>query len=250
MHKRLFVFGCSFTNWWHPTWADIVNWHIKPDIYENWGLPGLGNNGIFSRMLQCDIKNKFTDNDIILVLWSSWSREDRYINGTWMSYGNIFNNAFYDKKFIEKYWSISNDIIKNATSIISANRMFNIKFQGSIQNHATYDPGTNFSQFFTPEEIKLLDFYMQHIKNENVFHFNYKSSFVNSIRHPDVMQHYTYASRHIFSKLNIIPNIELTKKCLYIQRDIILNKDKHNDYWPEFIEKNYNLTYDRSVKGF
>ena len=35
---RLFTFGCSFTQYWWPTWADILGY--QHDFYENWGRCG------------------------------------------------------------------------------------------------------------------------------------------------------------------------------------------------------------------
>jgi hypothetical protein len=47
----------------------------------------------------------------------------------WETYGNVFNSHYYDKKFTDRYWSWSNDVIKNGSCIIAANRMFNIGYQ-------------------------------------------------------------------------------------------------------------------------
>ena len=77
-YKRAFCFGCSFTNYEWPTWVDILRKDLDIQV-QNWGLQGLGNVGILSKMIQCDIINKFTNEDLVIVLWSSWTREDRYI---------------------------------------------------------------------------------------------------------------------------------------------------------------------------
>jgi hypothetical protein len=127
-YKRVFTFGCSFTQYWWPTWANIIATDLGIPS-QNWGIGGIGNVAIQHRMVECDLKNTFTEDDLILVLWSTWAREDRYSNTGWRVGGSIFNNSFYDKDFIDKYWSEENDIVRNTTAIISANKMFNIQYQ-------------------------------------------------------------------------------------------------------------------------
>ena len=48
--KRLFAFGCSFTGYGWPTWADIIGQSF--DYYENWGKSGIGNYLISSRVVE------------------------------------------------------------------------------------------------------------------------------------------------------------------------------------------------------
>ena len=112
-YKRIFTFGCSYTEFIWPTWADIIG-HDLNLPYENWGHAGTGNVYIAIKMLECDLKNKFTDTDLILVNWSSWHREDRMYPGgdIWASGGNVFNNEHYPVKFLKKYYSEYNDIVK------------------------------------------------------------------------------------------------------------------------------------------
>ena len=56
--SRLFVFGCSFTMYEWPTYADFLGYEF--DQFENWGFPGLGNRAIAERVAECHIKNNFT----------------------------------------------------------------------------------------------------------------------------------------------------------------------------------------------
>ena len=133
-YNRIFTFGCSWTLYIWPTWADIIRYTDQSPLVYNWGMPGIGNVGIFHKMIECDLTNKFTENDLIIVEWTSWTREDRFIN-SWESYGNIFNNSYYDENFIKKYWSWNNDIIKNSSCILAANKMFNIGYQFNMMPH-------------------------------------------------------------------------------------------------------------------
>jgi hypothetical protein len=208
--KRIFTFGCSLTRYSWPTWANIMFYDIKIPLY-NCAVSGIGNVGIFHRLVECDLKYKFTEDDLILILWSSWNREDRYINGIWQAHGNVFNNDFYDENFIKKYWSIENNIIKNATAIISANKIYKIDFQGHIAPFKMKD--TNY--VLSNEERKLLEFYGPYIEQTNLF---YKkppmgSIFANTIMndgHPDIIEHLYFLKNCVYENLGLALKDETT----------------------------------------
>jgi hypothetical protein len=94
--KRLFTFGCSFTQYWRwPTWADALGREYSH--YENWGVCGAGNSLIFNSLIECYQRNHITANDDVYVMWTNTSREDRYVGRRWLAQGNI-------------YWSSGNDL--------------------------------------------------------------------------------------------------------------------------------------------
>jgi hypothetical protein len=109
---RVFAFGCSYTAYSYPTWADLLR--LDFDHVENWGLPGIGNRAIAERVAECHVKNKITKDDIVIVQWSSHLRNDWYSSTPhidrfpgWRTYGSIFNyhNAnLYDKKWIDVFF--------------------------------------------------------------------------------------------------------------------------------------------------
>lgn len=96
--KRLFTFGCSFTNYRWSTWADC----LAPEFgyFENWGQSGAGNHFIFNSVMECDQRHKFKSGDTVIVCWSDTFREDRYINKRWITLGGIRNANVYTKEFI------------------------------------------------------------------------------------------------------------------------------------------------------
>jgi hypothetical protein len=81
--SRLFTFGCSFTHYHWPTWADIIGQEF--DYYENWGQGGQGNHFIFNSLNECAIKNNINSNDTVIIMWSDIYREDIYNNKEWKS---------------------------------------------------------------------------------------------------------------------------------------------------------------------
>jgi hypothetical protein len=193
--------------WPWPTWADIIS-HELGVPYNNWALPGLGNVGIHSRMIECDLRNNFNSNDIILVVWSSWTREDRYsINKSALD-GSLWNCTgdvlyLYDKQFIDNYWSISNDAVKNSTAIISANKMFDIKFNGHISTPLTslYDDSV---LCFNEREKDIALFYEPHIPNDGEYQTGKKHLCrYSNDSHPDILSHLSYVQEFLSHKLQL-----------------------------------------------
>jgi hypothetical protein len=99
-YKRLFVFGCSMTNYEWPTWADILSTEIQ--TYYNYGKSGGGNLFIANSLVEANITHKFDKDDLVMVMWSSVSREDRYKNG-WVTPGNIYTQDFIEMDFVSKW---------------------------------------------------------------------------------------------------------------------------------------------------
>jgi hypothetical protein len=182
---RLFTFGCSYTRWHWPTWADIIARDIGCH-YENWAEPGLGNVGIQHKMLECDLKNKFTADDLVLVAWSGWTREDRYLG------------ASYSMKFLEKYWHLENDIMKNATAIITANQCHNINYQSHIFD---YDVSLNertgpSDQRKSPVDSKF-DYLIDALPNKILFDNTNNTQYNGLVpydRHPDILCQLEYVN--------------------------------------------------------
>lgn len=254
MYKRLFTFGCSYTMWRHPTWADILSWDLKIP-YQNWGISGIGNVCIHCRMLECDLINKFTEDDLIIVLWSTWTREDRYLNDNWHSFGNVFNNDFYKADFIKKYWSFSNDIIKNSTAIISANRMFKINFQGNI---ADYLEGERLvPKYITDTEKALFLLYKTELRKQekNIFNLTEKpfKGLTDNHHHPDVLQHMSYLQNFICPTLNIKLSNDTINYCNNLQEYIIKTTPLPLQINQQDIKNKINgdgLFYQTALKGY
>jgi hypothetical protein len=84
--SRFFSFGCSFTQYIWPTWADIIGRQF--DHFENWGRPGSGNYFIFNSLIECNVVNNITSNDVVGIVWSMVGRYDTYKDGCWQLNGN------------------------------------------------------------------------------------------------------------------------------------------------------------------
>lgn len=101
-YKRFFAFGCSLTSYNWPTWADIISKEV-PEYY-NYAKSGGGNLFISNSIVEANLTHKFTENDLVIVMWSSISREDRYKDYNWQTPGNIYTQGVIDVEFVNK-WS-------------------------------------------------------------------------------------------------------------------------------------------------
>lgn len=100
--SRLFTFGCSFTGYKWPTWADILGENEKYNVYQNWGQVGAGNKFILISLIECIQRNCICKDDTVAIMWSSAGREDRYIKGKWYTPGSIYNSN-YPEEYIKNF---------------------------------------------------------------------------------------------------------------------------------------------------
>lgn len=120
MQKRLFTFGCSFTNFSWPTWADILGREF--DVFENWGRNGAGNCFMLHSLTECNQRNKLTPSDTVIIMWSSIDRQDRWINGSWRTDGGVYNGQpEYNKQYLDSFADPTGFLLRDL-SVISATR--------------------------------------------------------------------------------------------------------------------------------
>ena len=125
MSGRIFCFGCSFTQYLYPTWADIL---IEESIARgmpgfNFGRCGAGNMYINMRIWEVNAKYKFTNNDSVFICWSGWNREDRWTNSKgWITPGNILNQTDHKKWFVDEYYDPRFCVMRDC-SIISSTQL-------------------------------------------------------------------------------------------------------------------------------
>ena len=101
-YKRFFAFGCSFTQYSWPTWADIISKEI--DESYNYGRCAAGNFFIFQALMEAIVKHKINKNDLVMIMFSNVTREDRFTkNRGWITPGNLYHQNEYSEKFLEKY---------------------------------------------------------------------------------------------------------------------------------------------------
>ena len=180
--KRLYTFGCSFTNYKWPTWADILGREF--DHYENWGQCGAGNQFIFNSITECLIKNKFTKDDIFIIMWTNVTREDRYVNGHWLTPGNIYTqDDTYDAEFIKKFVDIRGCYLRDLATIHATKKM--LDSYGLRYIFTSMVPINNYDQYLLTKEepglTELFDCYANTIAEirpsvfESIFNYDWTS---------------------------------------------------------------------------
>jgi len=101
--RRLFTFGCSFTDYKWATWANILGYELGCEFY-NFARSGAGNHYITNTLAQADSYFDFSKEDLVVVCWTNISREDRWIsNQGWLTPGNIYTQNEYDSAFVKKW---------------------------------------------------------------------------------------------------------------------------------------------------
>lgn len=77
-YKRFFVVGCSFTEWYWPTWANIIaeqNPHLE---FISYAKAGQGNTYISTILNQLQYTHNLCNTDLVGVMWSTFHRLDYY----------------------------------------------------------------------------------------------------------------------------------------------------------------------------
>ena len=127
--KRIFCFGCSFTDYNWGTWANIIGYEFNDAKFYNFGKSGAGNQYIFNMVMQADAIYSFTHEDLVMVQWTNVSREDRYFPGEWSTPGNIYSQDFYNDDWIKKYFTEYGAIVRDLAFIKAAHSLLEHRAQ-------------------------------------------------------------------------------------------------------------------------
>ncbi len=159
--KRLITFGCSFTDYSWPTWADIIALDREVE-YENWAVGGGGNQQIARRALYRHTRG-FEEGDWVMIQWSGINREDRFKKDRWIAEGSVLNSPTYRGEFVKKYWDWNNDVINTAHSRITTELLLGdrLKYQMKMQ---AYDGPIS----AVTDDTRITDWWHRHTKKIDV----------------------------------------------------------------------------------
>lgn len=115
--SRLFTFGCSFTNYRWPTWADLLGTQFAH--YQNWAQSGAGNHFIFNSLIEANQRHSLGESDTVLVCWTNVMREDRYTD-RWQTLGNITSCPIYNKDYVRAAVTERGSLIRDLAMIQAA----------------------------------------------------------------------------------------------------------------------------------
>lgn len=121
-YKRAFFFGCSFTDYYWPTWADIISWEI-PNSFK-YAKCGAGNFYIYQAVIEAAVTHNIGKDDLVMVMFSNVTREDRYTRAEgWITPGNLFYQDTYDEKFMKKFFCERGYLMRDLTLIEGIDRI-------------------------------------------------------------------------------------------------------------------------------
>lgn len=206
------------TKYHWPTWADIISQEI-PESY-NYGQSGGGNLFISNQVVEMNLRYKFDSNDLVIIMWSGVCREDRWLHGTWITPGNIYNQNFYDHSFIKRCTDTKGYLIRDLNLIsMCKGYLDNLGIEYYMLNMAPFDTAQHDSKGESFTNLSdVLDLYKDTISflKPDILTTVYKGVWPqHSIKnrnqrkgpltdyHPDTMGHYEYLRK-------IFPNIKLS----------------------------------------
>jgi hypothetical protein len=108
--KRFFAFGCSYTKYAYPTWADFIGTNF--DEYYNYGTAGCSNTYIMDRLIESNhVDNLNAETDTVIVMLTGFGRYSyKNRNKQWSTNGDMHSFVYHTKDkdvefFLEKFWS-------------------------------------------------------------------------------------------------------------------------------------------------
>ena len=160
-YKRVFAFGCSFTEYSYPTWADIIAIEMPDAEIYNLAKRAGGNMLIAARIAEANLRFDFCDTDLVMVMYTMSFREDRHLNGSWKSVGNIYEQSYYPMdKFVLPYCQPVGMLIRDSAIIeLSSQYVRSLPCDNLLLKAAPVFAGSAAAPNFQKEENKVTDLY-------------------------------------------------------------------------------------------
>jgi len=258
-YKRFFAFGCSFTGYNWPTWADIIGQEI-PNYY-NYGVSGAGNYYIFQSVMTADKLFKFTPDDLVMIKWSNVHREDRYIDDSinpengerwtnkWLTPGNIYSQNTYNKNFMA-YYSDTHCVLRDLAlleTLMSYLELKNLDFDflsmvpltGSLDG-STYELSKSAQlalSCYKPMTDKMPPSIFELIFNNNWHSIQPRAKYKTSWD-PNYVDNHAHPQEHFDYIKNLYPETEFKQSTIdYVK---IFHKnvlEKHDEYRKPLIQR-------------
>jgi hypothetical protein len=250
MADRIFTFGCSFTEYVWPTWADMI---LYGNEGHNVGIRGSGNESILYRLLETDRKYKLNQNDTIIILFTTPIRWDLIIsnNSEWGEFGQVTSSSL--SKYENELYTIDGLIFKSMYSITLIKDFLdkkNVKYLFGSVNNLYENYGNYFENFKLSNELNSLVKITQSNVNLHLQDFHsylYRGNFWVTTKkwdkgaddyHPRPISHYKWIRDVLLKHMDI--DLKITENdVLKIESNIdkiktmneceIFFKNEHND---------------------
>lgn len=119
--RRLFTFGCSFTSYVYETWAELVGLDLQTTFISH-GQPGAGNQYIFNMLMQAINQYAIKEDDLVMIEWSSFARDDRRLERGWHTTGSIYAGGYSDD-YLRDYVFLEGMAVRDMALIDAARRV-------------------------------------------------------------------------------------------------------------------------------
>lgn len=239
-YKRFFAYGCSMTGYGWPTWADILGQEIgSHKIYAGGGA---GNQWISTQFFESNIAENFNNKDLVMIMFSNYMREDRYVpenkfirgrlvrNTRWIPNANMMDKSVRWGRMFRKNRDWFNEYHARHRDLIY---MYSIKEILVHKNCLSYfgTMGNEYNQLESlPTRIKNLSHHVLPFLGHSMLDAGCKGqwpqySHIPKEYHPSPAQHFTYLKE-------VFPNIVWKEKTLAFV-----------DFWEQFVHANsYDTT--------
>jgi hypothetical protein len=179
--------------------------------YYNFGRSGSGNLMIASRVIEADMRFKFSTDDLVIVFWSTFCREDRWANGTWIHPGNIFSQSEYSKAFVKKYADPVGYLLRDinlltmayeylASSLASAVPLMSVPFDYQQLPNSNFETVLDVYQPFIKKQLPSM--FELELNNRwetgHVYYSNMEKGMFNDY-HPSTDRYYRYLKKLNFN---------------------------------------------------
>lgn len=205
-YKRVFIFGCSFTAYemW-PGWAEILCLEMPDAEKFNYGKQGGGNLFISSMVAYANQKHKFNKDDLILLMWSTHCREDRYKETRWVTPGNIFTQNEISADFVKEWACVKGYLVRDL-SLMSLTKSYIENLPCDAVMLRAVDPDSDERMYMGPGHLDdVIDFYRDIVfDTAPTLH-----SFVNDGRGGWINGHHYYQGNNTKMFSDYHPNPEL-----------------------------------------
>lgn len=122
--QRLFAFGCSYTQYAWATWPEIVAHDLSIPMY-NAARSGAGNQYIANLVAQLNQMYRFGPDDLVMIAWSGFFREDRWIKHSWRLQGDFeltptvfeYPETQFSEQFVEDFSDPLGYLVRDFASI-------------------------------------------------------------------------------------------------------------------------------------
>lgn len=255
---KLFTFGCSYTNYYWPTWSDMLGYQF--DEHQNWAISGLGNNAIMQRVNEALTQNKITAQDCVVVQFTDFNRLDLHSVGilpfgNWRAGGNIWmktveepwiRNTWNEESYMymsHNYISMTINFLKTlpckwaVTSSVDVPGL--LKDKEYVHNKDVYNEWVQPIQpYADANESPVINVTY---REQDPISFFTKRNKVDQDKHPSINTHANWVQQHLAPTLGIdIKDNEFLQHYLTNNELHVNMVDKNNLYYTKFkYEGNY-----------